>query len=88
MGYKKFDIITLEDNQKLIILETLEYEGNTYLYVDEVSDDEKDTLENYHILRAYDDMVERETDQDTLINILPLFSRNIKITGVFIRKCH
>jgi len=50
MGYKKFDIITLEDNQKLIILETLEYEGNTYLYVDEVSDDEKDTLENYHIL--------------------------------------
>lgn len=82
MGYEKFDIITLENNEKLVILETVEYEGNKYLYVDKVNNDETDILKKYHILRVCDnDTVQKETDTNILINILPLFSKNIKLSN-------
>lgn len=82
MGYEKFDIITLDNNEKLIVLETLEYEGITYLYVDKVNNEETDTLTKYHILRVCEgNIVQKETDTDTLINILPLFSQNIKLNN-------
>lgn len=78
MEYRKFDIIELEDDEKLVILETLEYEYVTYLYVDKVNEDETDTLGEYKILRVCeDDYLQKETDQNILMKILPLFSKNI-----------
>ena len=82
MGYEKFDIITLGNNTKLIVLETLEYEGNTYLYVDKVTDDEQDTLGQFHIIRVYENnIIQKETDINVLTNILPLFSKNIRLNN-------
>ena len=79
MKYKKFDIITLKNNKKLVVLETLMYEGINYLYVDEVNNDETENLEKYHILRVEEgNIVQKETNPDILITLLPLFSKNIK----------
>lgn len=80
MEYKKFDIITLKNNDKLIVLETLEYDGVTYLYVDKVNNNETETLGDYQILRVCENnIVQKETDTDILISILPLFSKSIKL---------
>ena len=79
MKYNKFDIITLEDDKDLIVLEVLEYEGNTYLYVDEVNENETDILGNARILKAYDDVVEVEVNSDILVKLLPLFKQKAKL---------
>ena len=80
MEYNRFDIITLKNNEKLVVLETIEYEGIKYLYVDKVNNEETETLEDYQIYRVCgNNIVQKETDTDTLISILPLFSKNIKI---------
>ena len=79
MKYKKFDIITLKNNKKLVVLDTLMYEGINYLYVDEVNNEETENLEKYHILRVEEgNIVQKETNPDILITLLPLFSKNIK----------
>ena len=82
MEYKKYDVITLGDNTKLIVLETLEYKGNIYLYVDVVNDEETDTLDRYHIIKVCkNNSVQKETDLNVLTNILPLFSKNIRLNN-------
>ena len=82
MEYKKFDIITLKNDNKFVVLEILEHEGITYLYVDRVNENETDTLGEYQILRVCDNnIVKKETDTDTLISILPLISKNIKLNS-------
>lgn len=80
MEYEKYDVIVLENAEKLIVLETIEYDGKKYLYVDKLNYDETDTLKKYHILRVCDnDTIQKETDTNVLTNILPLFSKNIKL---------
>ncbi len=80
MKFNKYDIITFEDDSKVVILESLEYDGEVYLYVDKVNEDESDTLNKYHILKVYEDgSVQKETNQDILTKILPLFNRKLKI---------
>lgn len=80
MEYNQFDIITLKNNNKFVILEKIEYEGISYLYVDKVKNDESDTLGEYQILRVCENnIIQKETDTDILIKILPLFKRNIKL---------
>lgn len=79
MEYEKFDVITYEDNTKVMVLATLDYEGNTYLYVDKVNDDETDTLDKYHILRVCQDgYTQKETNLDVLSKLLPLFNKIVK----------
>ena len=80
MEYNRFDIITLKNNEKLVVLETIEYEEIKYLYVDKVNNEETETKEEYQIYRVCgNNVVQKETDTDILISILPLFSKNIKI---------
>lgn len=82
MGYEKFDIITLGNKTKLIVLEKIEYEGNVYLYVDKVNDNETDTYGEYHVMRVCEgNIVQKETNVDILTNILPLFSKNIRLNN-------
>jgi len=80
MEYNRFDIITLENDNKLVVLEKIQHEGIIYLYVDKVNNDETDTLGEYQIYRVCEDnIVQKETDTDKLISILPLFNKNIKL---------
>lgn len=79
MEYVKYDVITLGNNTKLVVLETLEYEGNIYLYVDKVNEEETDTLDQYQIMRVCENNnLQKETDLDILTDILPLFSKKLK----------
>ena len=82
MNYNKFDIITFDDNNKVVVLEKIEYEGTTYLYVDKVNQEETNTLKKFHILRVDNDYLQKETDTEILTNILPLFSNKIKLEDI------
>lgn len=80
MSYEKYDILTLDDNEKVVILEIVNYEGNTYLYVDKVDQEETTTLKKFHILRVMeDDLIVKETDTDVLQKILPQLQEKIKL---------
>ena len=82
MNYNKFDIITFDDNSKVVVLEKIEYRGITYLYVDKVNFDETNTLKKFHILRVDGEYLQKETDTEILTNILPLFSNKIKLEDI------
>ena len=80
MNYEKYDVITFEENDKVIVLETLEYEGAIYLYVDKVNEEETTTLKKFHILRVdEDDYLQKETDTNVLTKLLPKFQEKIKL---------
>ena len=36
MSFKRYDVITFEENDKVVVLESLLHEGGEYLYVDEI----------------------------------------------------
>lgn len=81
MIYEKYDIITFDDDDKVVVLETLLYNGIGYLYVDKVDKEEKNTLNKFHILRINEDgYLQKETNTDVLMEILPLFNTKIKLT--------
>lgn len=79
MNYNNFDIITFDDNSKVVVLEKIEYEGITYLYVDKVNHEETENLKQFHILRVDSEYLQKETNPDILTSILPLFSNKIKL---------
>jgi len=79
MNLKKFDIVKLNNNSKIVILEKFEYENVTYLYVDDVNEDETDTLDNYYIMRVnINGTLSQETDKETLTKIIPILNRLVK----------
>lgn len=79
MNYEKYDVITFEDNEKVVVVDTLEYEGNNYLYVDKIDEQETTNLKKFHILRVCeDDYLQKETDNDILMKILPQFNEKLK----------
>ena len=39
MSFKRYDVITFEENDKVVVLESLLHEGGEYLYVDEINTD-------------------------------------------------
>lgn len=79
MNFKKFDIIKLNNNKKIVVLEKFEYENIIYLYVDDVNDEETDTLDNYYIMRVNPNgTLTQETNKETLTNIIPILNRLVK----------
>jgi len=78
MNYKVYDVIEFDDDEKVVVLETLEYEGNIYLYVDKVNQEETTTLKEFHILRVEEnDYLEKEVRIDILEKILPIFKDKV-----------
>lgn len=79
MNIEKFNIIQLENDKKIIILEKIEYNGTTYLYVDDVKDDESDTFDNYYIMKINsNNTLSRETNINVLGEIIPIFANLIQ----------
>jgi len=79
MNFEKFNVIKLSNGKKIIVLEKLEYKKNVYLYVDDVNDDETDTLDNYYIMRVNaNGTLVLETEKEVLNEIIPLFNRLVK----------
>lgn len=79
MNFEKFNVVKLNNGNKIIILEKLEYENTTYLYVDDVNEDETDTLDNYYIMKVKNNgCLSKEEDPETLTKIIPILNRMVK----------
>ena len=81
MKIEKLNILKLNNNKKIIILEKLTHNNITYLYVDDVNEDESDTLDNYRIIQIDKNGIIKEVeDTETLTEIVPLFSKLLRDT--------
>ena len=52
MSFKRYDVITFEENDKVVVLESLLHDDREYLYVDEINADETELLEKYKVLEV------------------------------------
>lgn len=80
MSFRKTDVITFDDNEKVLVLEVLLYEGIEYLYVNEILPDESDMTDVYRILKANysDGTLEEVLDKEILEVILPMFQEKLE----------
>lgn len=79
MNFEKFNILKLNNNKKIVVLEKFEYKNTTYLYVDDVNEDETDTLDNYYIMKVNENgTLSQEIDKETLTEIIPILNRIVK----------
>lgn len=80
MSFKREDVITFDDNEKVIVLEVLMHEGIEYLYVNEILPDESDLTDKYRILFAnYEDgTLESVNDPELLQVLVPMFEEKLK----------
>ncbi len=75
MTFKRYDVITFEGNDKVVVLEALIHEGNEYVYVNDLLPDESDVTDVYKIMVVhYDDgTLEKVVDPALLQQLLPKF---------------
>ncbi len=79
MNLEKLSVVKLSNNKKIIILEKLDYQGITYLYVDDVKEDESDTLDNYYIMRVNNNgTIQKEENIEVLTKIIPELTKLVK----------
>ncbi len=75
MTFKRYDVVTFEENDKVVVLEALIHEGNEYVFVNEILPDESDVTDNYKIMVVHyeDGTLERVTDPALLQVLGPKF---------------
>ena len=75
MTFKRYDVITFEENDKVVVLEALLHEGNEYVYVNEILPDESDVTDVYKIMVVHyeDGTLEKVIDSALLQVLLPKF---------------
>jgi hypothetical protein len=75
MSFKRYDVITFEENDKVVVLESLLHDGREYLYVDEINADETELLEKYKVLEVdyQNGTLNKITDINQLSVLIPLF---------------
>lgn len=80
MTFKRGDVVTFTEDDKVLVLEAILYEGVEYLYVNELLPDESDLTDKYKVMKAnYDDgTLEKVIDPEILQNILPIFNEKLQ----------
>lgn len=75
MSFKRYDVITFEENDKVVVLESLLHDGREYLYIDEINADETELLEKYKVLEVdyQNGTLNKITDINQLSVLIPLF---------------
>jgi len=70
-------MITLENDEKYIVLENVLYNDQNYYYIARVNDDETDIKEEYKIIKGVNNdedlFIEEVIDEEDLKILLPLF---------------
>ena len=81
MSFKKYDLITFDDDNKVVVLAALLDQGNEYLLVNEVLEDESDFKDKIKILRSnYDNGTLEKIIDDALISrLMPLFEKKMTL---------
>ncbi len=79
MSFRKYDLITFDDDKKVMVLAVLLDQGNEYLFVNEVLPDESDFTEKCKVLRANYETgtLDKITDMTLLERLLPMFERKL-----------
>lgn len=80
MNFGRYDLITFEDDDKVVVLEVVLYQNKEYLYVNQVLPDESDTTDVYKVLSPnYNDgTFEKIVDLELLNVLLPMFQEKLK----------
>ena len=75
MTFKRFDFITFEENDKVVVLAALVHDGNEYVYVNEILPDESDVTDVYKVMVVHyeDGTLEKVVDPELLQVLLPQF---------------
>ena len=75
MTFKRYDVITFEGNEKVVVLAALLHEGNEYVYVNEILPDESDVTDVYKVMVVHheDGTLEKVVDPNLLQVLLPKF---------------
>ena len=77
MTFKRYDVITFEEGDKVIVLEALIHEGTEYVCVNGLLPDESDIDDTYMIMQVHyeDGTLEKVKDQNLLHMLLPKFHK-------------
>ena len=77
MTFKRYDVITFEENDKVLVLAALVYDGKEYVFVNEILPDESDVTNVYKIMVVhYEDGTLERVIEPELLNILaPQFQK-------------
>ena len=80
MTFKRYDVITFEENDKVVVLAALVHEGNEYVFVNELLPDESDVTDIYKIMVVHyeDGTLERVNDSELLNVLSPKFQELLK----------
>ena len=80
MSFKRGDVITFDENDKVLVIEAILYNGGEYLYVNEILPDESDLTDKYKVLKAnyQNGTLEKIIDEDLLLQLLPIFQQKIE----------
>ena len=75
MTFKRYDVITFEGNEKVVVLAALLHERNEYVYVNEILPDESDVTDVYKVMVVHyeDGTLEKVVDPNLLQVLLPKF---------------
>ena len=73
------DLITIDDDEKYITLDVLEYEGVEYAFVNKLTSDEEPTDELYIFAVDEDEEdIVKITDEELINKLLPKFQKRLE----------
>ena len=71
--YTRGKVVTFHDDDKVLILERIEYEGNDYVYINQLLQDETPTSQFDAMVINADGSFEYVADPITLVSVLSVF---------------
>lgn len=77
---KKFNVVTFDDGEKVVVLSRLDRNNRKFVYVNEILPDESDVTDVYKVMEIHleDDTLEEVTDVELLHELLPLFYNQLE----------
>ncbi len=72
-------IITLENNEKWLVIATVDYKNNTYSYIVRVNDKEDDILDEYKIISSSSNEIKNEDLEEIKKLLMPIVKKNLNI---------
>ncbi len=72
-------IITLENNEKWLVIATVDYKNNKYSYIVRVNDKEDDILDEYKIISSSSNEVKNEDLEEIKKLLMPIVKKNLNI---------
>lgn len=77
--FRRYDVITFDEEEKVVVLDSILFKGAEYVFVNEILPDESDVKDVYKIMRVFEDgTLETVKNPDLLKMIGPLFNEKLE----------